>query len=231
MLPLITSAVAALDAVTTEAKRLTDPGEQKIRVGMSPLIAPDLVARSFEMVREPPVARDLVLREADMEALRAELRDGTLDIILIPAVAAMPRYEHRVIDVEPIIVVGSGGEDDQAPLELTQAGHEQFILVPDSCGLTTFTDQLFQSREMPLRANPGEAATYGVLQAWAQLGLGAAMVPQSKLASPDTPCRPLVDDGREVQISFEAVGSADSPLATDLLRLADGLAAPRQKAG
>ncbi|UNS96775.1 LysR family transcriptional regulator [Streptomyces tubbatahanensis] len=224
MLPLISSAVAALDAVVAEAKRLTDPGERRIRMGVSPLIAADLVARSFGMVRDLPVARDLVLREADMETLRAELRAGELDIILIPAVAAMPRYEHRVIDVEPIVVVSPRTAEPET-VELEEAGKEQFILVPDTCGLTTFTTQLFQAHEMPLRTYPGEAASYRVLEDWAKLGLGSAMVPRSKLASPDVPHRSLMDGGREVQISFEAVWSSGSPLAEDLLSLADSLAA------
>ncbi|MBO8196388.1 LysR family transcriptional regulator [Streptomyces oryzae] len=240
MLPLIGRAVAALDAVAAEARRLTEPGERKIRMGVSPLIGPHLVARSFGMVRDLPFARDLVLREANMEDLRDELRAGELDLILIPAVAAMPRFEHRVIDVEPVVVVGpeagQGGESaaqsgTEAPLELAEAGEAQFILVPDTCGLTTFTTQLFQAHELPLHTYPGEAASYNVLQDWAKLGLGSAMVPRSKLASSNVPHRPLMDHGREVQISFEAVWSADSPLAADLLRLADGLAAARQPTG
>jgi DNA-binding transcriptional LysR family regulator len=237
MLPLIGRAVAALDAVTAEARRLTEPGERKIRMGVSPLTGPHLIARSFGMVRDMPVPRDLVLREANMEDLREELRARELDIILIPAVAAMPRFEHRIIDVEPIVVVGpETGQDAaasgaEAPLELSEAGEAQFILVPDTCGLTTFTTRLFQAHELPLRTYAGEAVSYNVLQDWARLGLGSAMVPRSKLTSPDVPHRPLMDRGREVQISFEAVWSANSPLAADLLRLADGLAAARQPAG
>ncbi|MGW7274496.1 LysR family transcriptional regulator [Streptomyces sp. NPDC054864] len=226
ILPLIQQALAALDAVTVEAKRLTEPGAQKIRMGLSPLISSALVTRAFSMVRDLPVPRDLVLREADMQELRDCLRAGQLDIILIPAVSAMPRFEHRVIDVEPVVVV-TPDADVTAPLELEEAGAEQFILVPDTCGLTTFTAQLFQSHEMPLRTYPGEVASYQVLEDWTQLGLGAAMIPRSKLTSPDVPHRPLVDEGREVQISFEAVWSAESPLGADLLRLADGLAAAR----
>ncbi|MFC7649002.1 hypothetical protein ACFQX6_57680 [Streptosporangium lutulentum] len=42
------------------------------------------------------------------------------------------------------------------------------------------------------------------------------------------PHRPLMDEGREVQISFEAVWSAESPLGADLTRLAGELAAARQ---
>ncbi|MFC7649003.1 LysR substrate-binding domain-containing protein [Streptosporangium lutulentum] len=112
-----------------------------------------------------------------------------LDIILIPAVAAMPRFEHRVIDVEPMVVVGSGPALG-TPIELDEAGKEPFILVPDTCGLTTFTTRLFQSREMPLRTYPGEAASYSVLEEWTQLGLGSAMVP-----APSSP-RPTCLTGR-----------------------------------
>ncbi|MCK7622857.1 LysR family transcriptional regulator [Streptomyces sp. RS10V-4] len=226
ILPLIERALEALDAVAAEAGRLTEPGEQKIRMGLSPLIGSSLVARVFSMVQDLPVARDLVLREANMQELRADLRDGRLDIILIPAVAAMPRFEHRVVDVEPIVVV-SPDPAQAAPLELGEAGDERFILVPDTCGLTTFTTQLFQAHEMPLRTYPGEAASYQVLADWTKLGLGSAMIPRSKLTSPDVPHRPLLNGGREVQISFEAVWSAASPLAADLLHLADGLAAAR----
>ncbi|WP_435209970.1 hypothetical protein [Streptomyces sp. bgisy034] len=56
-------------------------------------------------MRDLPVTRYLVLREANMQDLRAGLPAGELAIVLIPAVAAMPRYEHRVIDVEPTVVV------------------------------------------------------------------------------------------------------------------------------
>ncbi|MEV0597875.1 LysR family transcriptional regulator [Streptomyces sp. NPDC050315] len=227
MLPLIERAVVALDAVAAEARRLTEPGEQKIRVGVSPLVGSHLIAQAFSIVRDLPVPRDLVLREANMQDLRESLRAGELDIILIPAVTAMPRFEHRVIGVEPIVVVTPDSEEN-APLELEEAGKDQFILVPDTCGLTTFTTQLFQAHELPLHTYPGEAASYRVLEEWPKLGLGSAMVPRSKLTSPDAPHRPLMNQGREVQLSFEAVWSADAPLAADLVRLADSLAAARQ---
>ncbi|WP_437088906.1 LysR family transcriptional regulator [Streptomyces sp. enrichment culture] len=224
VLPFIERAVAALDAVAAEARRLTEPGDQKIRMGVSPLIGPQWVARAFTAVRELPTPRDLVLREANMRDLRDGLRSGQLDIILIPAVTTMPRFEHRVIDVDPVVVVGSAGGD--ASLELADAGEQQFILVPDACGLTTFTTQLFHANEVPLRTYPGEAASYRVLEEWAGLGLGSAMLPQSRLTSPTVPHRPLLNEGREVQISFEAVWNPESALRTDLTLLAQALGRP-----
>ncbi|MFE0081231.1 LysR family transcriptional regulator, partial [[Kitasatospora] papulosa] len=153
ILPLIERALTALDAIGAEARRLNESGEQKIRMGLSPLIGSHLVARAFSMVQGLPAPRDLVLREANMQELRECLLAGQLDIILIPAVAAMPRFEHRVIDVEPIVVVTPDAAE-ATPVELTEAGKEQFILVPDTCGLTTFTTRLFQAHEMPLNTYP-----------------------------------------------------------------------------
>jgi DNA-binding transcriptional LysR family regulator len=229
LLPLIERALDALDAVAAEAGRLTEPGGRKIRIGVSPLIGSQLVARAFSVVCDLPEPRDLVLREANMQDLAECLRAGELDTILIPAVAPIPRFEHRVIDVEPIVVVApdSPAPGCGDPVELEEAGKGRLILVPDTCGLTTFTAQLFQAHDMPLHAYQGEASSYRVLEEWANLGLGSAMVPVSKLTSPDVPHRPLLDGGRPVRISFEAVWSADSPLAADLASLADGLVVTR----
>ncbi|MER6526229.1 LysR substrate-binding domain-containing protein [Streptomyces sp. NPDC001508] len=206
------------------SQRLTEPGERKIRMGLSPLIGSHVAARAFSAVCDLPTPRDLVLREANTQDLRDALRAGELDLILIPAVAAMPRLEHRVIDVEPVVVVGTAAERD-ATLELAEAADEQFILVPDACGLTTFTTQLFRANEVPLRAYPGEAASYRVLEEWAGLGLGSALIPRSRLTSPDVPHRPLLNEGRQVQISFEAVWNPDTALRADLALLARSLGA------
>uniref|UniRef100_UPI00351545E8 LysR substrate-binding domain-containing protein n=1 Tax=Streptomyces calvus TaxID=67282 RepID=UPI00351545E8 len=117
-----------LDAAPAGPNGVRQPGEQKIRMGVSPLIGSHLVARAFRMVQHLPVPRDLVLREANMQDLREHLLGGGLDIILIPAVAAIPRFEHRVIDVESIVVV-SPDTVEATPLALEEAGKESFILV------------------------------------------------------------------------------------------------------
>src|SRR5262245_12862621 len=70
ILPLVDSALAELDAIVAEAKRLTEPGSQRIRMGVSPLIGPYPVARAFNAVCDLPTARELVLREADVDDLR-----------------------------------------------------------------------------------------------------------------------------------------------------------------
>ncbi|AGT04232.1 putative transcriptional regulator, LysR-family [Corynebacterium glutamicum MB001] len=186
ILPLIQRALTEIDAITAEAHRLINSEARSIRVGISPLINPQLVARTYTAVRELPTAHDLVLREANMKELHEGLLAGELNVILIPAVKPLPHFEHRIIDSEPVVIVEST-QDSTDPIELRETQHEPFILVPDTCGLTTFTNQLFETNDLALNAYSGEAASYQVLEQWATLGLGSAMLPLSKLSSPTAP--------------------------------------------
>lgn len=220
ILPLIDSALVALGSVAAEAQRLTEPGESKIRMGFSPL-ASHLVARTFGVVRRQADFRDLLVREALIHDLQQSLASGELDVILMPAVAPMPGYEHRVVDTDTVVVVGCGAG---APIELGETSREQVLLVPVQCGLTMFIKRLFRSHDLPLRPYPGEVSSYRVLEQWSALGLGVALIPSSKLSSPGVPHRPLTDEGREVRISFEAVWSVDSALGDELAVLTGGLA-------
>ncbi|MFG3715009.1 LysR family transcriptional regulator [Micromonospora sp. NPDC049460] len=226
ILPLVERALTALDGIAAEAKRWNARGDESIRMGVSPLINPKLVASAYSAVccqAAFPNPRQLVLREANMAELKGALVAGELDLILVPSVAPLPRYEHHIIDSEPVVLVESMPTGD-APVDLKETGGKQLILMPDTCGLTTFTRDLLQSHDLPVHAYPGEASSYRVLEEWANLGLGSAMIPQSKLATPDARHRPLLDEGTEVEIFYEAVWDPNSALAPDLRILADRLA-------
>ncbi|CAM5330546.1 LysR family transcriptional regulator OS=Streptomyces antimycoticus OX=68175 GN=SSPO_093870 PE=3 SV=1 [Streptomyces antimycoticus] len=217
VLPLIDRALETLDSVTTEARRLTSPAAGAIRMGVSPLIGADLVGCAFNAARGLTHPRDLVLREADLDLLRTALKDGELDVLLVPEVEAMPAYRHHTIFTEPVVVIDPAvAPGTDGPVELTDAAGADFILVPNSCGLTTFTTQLFRDNDLPLRTYPGEASNYRVLDEWARLGVGAALLPQSKVMQEHANYRPLVRGGVPVEMSYESVWGRDNPLGADL---------------
>ncbi|MGY5764407.1 LysR family transcriptional regulator [Brachybacterium sp. DNPG3] len=231
MLPRIDHVLAALDDVRAEATRWNAPAPEAVRVGVSPLINPKLVASAYRAVCDRPeqeqdAHRQLVLREANMEELRASLVDGDLDLIVVPSVGPMPRYSHRVIDSEPLVLVEP--HTGHGPAVLEELAGRQLIMLPDTCGLTTFTRSLIADHEIPATAYPGEAGSYRVLEEWSHLGLGSAMLPLSKLASPDAPHRELLDpEGQILEIFYEAVWDPASPVAAELEDLADRLVQPR----
>ncbi|MEW6583221.1 MAG: LysR family transcriptional regulator [Actinomycetota bacterium] len=226
MLPLIARALSTLDEVSAEARRWTEPGDRRIRVGVSPLIDPKLVGAAYaaacglDALRGP---RELVLREANMRDLREDLVSGDLDLILAPSVMPLPGYEHRYIASEPLLLVQS--QPAAGPAEVTDLRGTPLIMVADSCGLTTFTRDLLAAHAVPHTAYPGEATSYRMLEEWAALGLGSAILPASKVTAGREHRRELREDGQVVEIFYEAVWDPRSALAAELGLLAGQVAA------
>ncbi len=215
LLPLIERALDQLDAISAEARRLIGAETSSVHVGISPLINPQLIARAYSAVCRLPEPRDLVLREANMKQLQEGLSGDELDMILIPAVQPLASFHHRIIDSEPVVVVDSA-TTASSPVELDETAANPLILVPNSCGLTTFTRNLFASHDLTMNTYSGEALSYQVLEQWASLGLGTAILPLSKLSSPEAPHRTLLEAGEPVEISYEAVWHQNSRLTSDI---------------
>ena len=306
ILPRIDAALAALDAITAEARHWRAGEPRPVRIGVSPLISADVVARAHSAVAGLPGRGrgSLVLREADLSELCTALDDDELDLIVVPAVLPLTRYRHRVIGSEPVVLVEPGAGDAAGPANsaspadpanpanpvgpanpanpvgpmctaapatpmrtanpaspadpagpaspadpagsagpmrtaapaspaearaaaarIDDVARRTLLLVPDTCGLTTFTRDLLADRGLPLRAYSGEAASYRVLEDWAGMGLGSALLPRSKVTRVDSSVRPVVDArGAAITIAYEAAWDGASPIAGELEALAELLA-------
>ena len=203
LLPRIDAALAALDAITAEARHWRAGEPRPVRIGVSPLISADVVARAHSAVADLPGRGrgSLVLREADLSKLCTALDDDELDLIVVPAVLPLTRYRHRVIGSEPVMLVEPGAGDAAGPANsaspadpadpatpvdpadpaspadpansaapvdsadpaspaearaaaarIDDVARRTLLLVPDTCGLTTFTRDLLADRGLPLRA-------------------------------------------------------------------------------
>lgn len=264
ILPRIDAALAALDAITAEARHWRAGEPRPVRIGVSPLISADVVARAHSAVAGL-LGRgrgSFVLREADLSELCTALDDDELDLIVVPAVLPLTRYRHHVTGSEPVVLVEPGAGDAAGPVNsasptdptraadpansadpvgsadpaspaevraaaarIDDVARRTLLLVPDTCGLTTFTRDLLADRGLPLRAYSGEAASYRVLEDWAGMGLGSALLPRSKVTRVDSSVRPVGDArGAVVTIAYEAAWDGASPIAGELEALAELLA-------
>jgi DNA-binding transcriptional LysR family regulator len=229
LLPLITAAVSSVDGLALAARELSTAERRVIRLGVSPLIDHGLVARAFAVSRELLPERSLMLREAHMDTLRAGLLADELDIVLIPALESIPGLEQHTVYREPVVVLRPRASDPGhvggGPVTLDAVADDQFILVPDVCGLTSFTRRLFADNGSTLRRYPGEPTSYAVLEEWTRLGLGTALLPASKLTDSTAPLAlELHHDDEPVLISYEAAWRTGSRAHAELARLAGALA-------
>lgn len=258
MLPAIDRAVTGIDEVAAESSRWAAPSNADVRLGVSPLINPRLVSRAQRIIAEVAAERSarsggpgpsgetglsgrLVLTEANLADLRDSLVDGELDLLLIPSVDPLPRFQHRIVDSEPLVLVDKGEGDETlrsddadtalpaaVPISagLDELADRDLILMPDTCGLTKFTVDLLRTRNLPLRSYAGEASSYRVLEEWSKIGLGSALMPESKVSGTDTARRHVIDEeGHILEIFYEAVWNPHSVHDVALRSVSDRLGA------
>jgi DNA-binding transcriptional LysR family regulator len=143
-------------------------------------------------------------------------------------VSTIPGCVQQTVYSEPVVILEPparhGGEPPNGPITLDSLGNDPLILVPDQCGLTTFTVDLFTDNDIPLHRYPGEATSYQVLEKWTQLGLGSALLPMSKLSKPGHPARRLRHNDRPVLISYEAAWRNGSRSHEELTALVNAIA-------
>ncbi len=215
MVPYINEVLAAQTALVQQTEAYLRPGTRLIRIGTSPLVSAKLLALMVEPFRTQHPAMEVVLREMNMADLYRMLDEGLLDFVFGVANTHKGNWSATPLYVEPLLFVPRGGVWPQgaAPqsVQLKDIADETFVMVPDACGLSRATRALFRSRRRTLREYSGEAMGYQVLEEWAALGIGAAILPQSKLGSSRGLACPITDkQGAPVTIAFEASWSRDS---------------------
>jgi DNA-binding transcriptional LysR family regulator len=227
LLPHVDRVLTAVNALREQASAMSGRGEAALRVGVSPLIHPRLVARAFEAARHG-LAGGLVLREQNLARLQAALQRNELDVVLVPAVDTGEGLRRRAIDSDPLWYIGTEGaqDGDAAPggeIELAEVMRQVQVLVADECGLTRFVRRLFDERGAPLERYPGEPHSYRNLVEWARLGLGGAVLPASRFDAATGPGRALTENGVAVVIGYEAQWLAASPRAEAIESLLDSM--------
>ena len=73
---------------------------------------------------------------------------------------------------------------------------------------------------MRLAEYSGQALSYGVLQEWAELGIGSAILPQSKLAPSVQPKIPLTHETGPLQINHRCLWIENGEVLPAMQRLA-----------
>jgi DNA-binding transcriptional LysR family regulator len=97
-------------------------------------------------------------------------------------------------------------------------------MVPDACGLARATRALFRSHRRKLNEYAGAAMSYQVLEEWAMLGIGAAILPRSRVSEKAAHALPITDkNGEDVTIAFEAAWPRSGPKPPHLLEFAEHL--------
>jgi LysR family hydrogen peroxide-inducible transcriptional activator len=238
VMPYMAEVLRAKATLEVQARQYLQPDTRLLRIGTSPLIRPNLLSLMVEPFLARQTGLDVVLREMNMIDLHRMLGEGLLDVVIGVSGTSKDAWQAAQLYREPLLFLPRGdapvSRRRKDAVEFSEIAAETYVMVPDACGLARTTRELFRRHRRRLVEYTGEAMSYQVLQEWAALGIGAAILPQSKLAANHRSAYPIVDRaGQPVTIGFEAVWPRDEGRAPHLVAFTQHLAkvAPRIAAG
>lgn len=189
LLPNIVDILSAQATLVAHARMLANPQRRLIRVGVSPVIGVKFMDVVLESFRSANRDMEIVFRELNLAEMLALLAADQLDFVFGPVDATPPSELRGLASVafyeEPLMFVASSKTEaayrGAKSVTLKDIAREMFVTVPDTCGLTRTTRALFRRNRLKLAEYGGQAMSYSVLQEWAELGIGSAILPRSKL--------------------------------------------------
>jgi DNA-binding transcriptional LysR family regulator len=181
LLPYIEQIVGGRDALVGAAK--AQQASTTTVIGHSPLIPSHILTQIVGAIRDARFGSEIRLIQENLSDLLQRLNDHTVDIALLPDAEYASSIRSASVCKEPLYYVPRRSiEASSGTIELGSLAGDTFVMVPDQCGLARTTRALFASVGLELRVYAGEAMGYHVLQEWATLDLGSAILPRSRLS-------------------------------------------------
>ncbi|HQF31033.1 MAG TPA: LysR family transcriptional regulator [Hyphomicrobiales bacterium] len=227
ILPHLRAVLDARDELKKAAETFHDPSHKLLRIGFSPLVDMRRLDAALEpfLKRRPEVS--VFYKECLLDDLAERLANDRIDIAIVPHGTLPARFAHFAFYSDDLFYLPAGGADaalgaTRAPLPISALPEAPVVMTGGGCGLNGTLKALFDREGVALPAYPGEAASYATIEEWADLGIGAGILPAAKLsAKAAAPRALLANDGRPAAFAFEWVWDAGAQEKAHLARLVD----------
>ncbi len=181
MLPTMTSILNLEEMLYLQAGDFANPNTRVFKIGMSPLLNTNFVALLTNSYKDQNVGIEIVLMEDSLIELENKLKNRELDVIFVPVINKKSYKNTMLLYEEELYFVSNKDSGEQ--VQVRDIRDNTFVMVPDACGLSDITRTLLRSSRNEVKEYEGKALSCQVLADWAYNGLGAAILPKSKLES------------------------------------------------
>jgi DNA-binding transcriptional LysR family regulator len=213
VLPLIEAMLRAQTELEAGVRSFYDPAHKVVRIGLSPLVDTRLLTQVLEPYEAEHAGIETFFKECFLDDLDEGLRKTQVDMVIRPsladsgtrrAVVRTPVYEEDLFYLPKRASADATGET--GAVELRDVAAETFVLGADGCGLAATTRRLFAEIGKGLREYTGQALSFQVMQEWADIGVGATILPGSKIAPQfkKHARRLLIAPKKPARVKFEA---------------------------
>lgn len=226
IVPKFEKLIAESEGILAFAKSWKAEPQSVIRIGLSPVVDMMLLQQLIEPYRTQHQQDEFYCQECYLDDLEDQLKHHQLDIIIMPPREVKSAADRITLYSEPLFYVPTQPtSQDQDFFTLQDASQQKLVLTVDVCGLREATQKLFQNNNLSINEYPGQATSYSVVEDWAKVGIGAGVLPQSKISESNPSARPLkVSAEQSAQITCCAYHLATSDYEPHIQAFIDHLA-------
>jgi LysR family transcriptional regulator, hydrogen peroxide-inducible genes activator len=205
--------LSRIEDIRQEAEAHSRPEQKLLRVAFSPIIDSPRLMCAFDSFREGNPGTAFLYKECGGDELESRLNQGKLDVVCGIRIFDSPARRRCTLYRDVLHFLPKGGpEHYRGPrtVTLSDISKETIILPVDACGLAPAIRELFREQLLSLDEYPGHPLSYRVLQEWSSEGIGAAILPESRIAGDANAFPVVVFDNQPVTIEVEAVWTRGS---------------------
>jgi LysR family transcriptional regulator, hydrogen peroxide-inducible genes activator len=204
----IDTILVLVEDIEQEAEACLRPERKVLRVAFSPIIDGPRLMHAFEAFQRSQPGLAFIYKECGVDELESRLGQEKIDVICGIRIQDRPTLGRCLLYWDTLRFLPQGGLDryeGASTINLRDISREALILTVDLCGLAPAIRDLFRRRRLQLKEYGGHPMSYHVVQEWADQGIGAAILPESRVAGDATAYPLVVSGGRPVTLAIEAV--------------------------
>ena len=209
MLPLAEAVLVAQEEFTQGANAFSNPQTKLLRIGISPLVNMQLLTDVIAPFQNQYPDLEVFFKECFLDDLGSRMEDETIDLAVMPKREMPIHFDKLKLYSEPLyylpkIAFGAGQQQTQSEVLLSDVSNETIIVTMGGCGLKDRVEELFSDHDLKIKKYQGQAISYKVVEDWSAVGIGASILPQSKLSEGNTQVsRLLCDTDTPAVIDYE----------------------------
>ena len=220
MLPYIQAVLEGRAELEKAAETYHNPEHKLLRIGLSPLIDMKLLSQVLEPYRQAHPEVSVFFKECLLDDLNVRMANEQIDFAVIPQRNNTTEQSTCFFYEEPLYYLPQENSSSHAvsfQYKVNELPEAQIIMTGGGCGLNGALETIFQNEHLELKPYPGQALSYRVIEEWASLGIGAAILPKAKLSSDNKMAAPLVlSDGKPATFSYEWVWNTNALTRKDI---------------
>lgn len=213
ILTYVDTILVLVEDIQQEADTRLRPERKVLRVALSPVVDGPRLMQTFEKFQQQHPGLTFTYKECGVGEIDTRLSQEKIDIACGIRVQDRPALGRCLLYSDTLRFMPRGGlarYRGSTTVSLRDIARESIILPVDGCGLAPAIRESFRRRHLALKEYGGHPPSYAVLQEWAAQGVGASILPESRIAR-DAAAYPLVvSGGHPVTLAIEAMWAQDN---------------------